>query len=161
MKISRSNTIFACLLAGSLAALAAPVFAADDKAPPPPHDQAGKPAGERGPGGPGGGRRMDPAARLQAMAEALSLTQEQKDKILPIIQQFSEKQRAARELPEDQRRAESQKLRAAEHDQIAALLTPEQKTKFEEMRQRGPGGPGGGQGRRERGDAPPPQGDAK
>lgn len=89
-----------------------------------------------GPGGPGG--RMDPAARLEQMAQALNLTAEQKTKLKAI---FEEQQKEMEAIPADQRREKMREVMMKYREKIAAVLTAEQKEKFEQMRpQRGPGG---------------------
>jgi Spy/CpxP family protein refolding chaperone len=117
----------------------------------------GGPGGRGGPGGPGGpggrgGFNMDPAqmaARDEQTATALGLNDDQKAKFLAIRAE-TRKQQAA--LSQDERQTRGRELRQAERDKINAILTPEQQTKYDQMRPRGgrgggPGGwPGGGPG---------------
>lgn len=84
---------------------------------------------------------MDPAARLKQMEEALSLTADQKAKIEAI---FAEQRKEMEAIPQDQRREKMREIMVKYRDKMAAILTPEQKAKFEQMRpQGGRGGPDG------------------
>ncbi|MBN9502313.1 MAG: hypothetical protein BGO01_13300 [Armatimonadetes bacterium 55-13] len=100
-----------------------------------------------GPGGPGMQRRMmSPEDRLKMMSKFLGLTPAQEKKIKPILEDSMKKSKAIREdkkMPEDKKREAMKKLRDANNKKIEAILTPEQKKKMEDMRKRGPGGPGG------------------
>ncbi len=87
--------------------------------------------------------------RLQRMSERLNLTDEQKEKIRPILQDQANQLKALREdtsLSPAQRREKRRKIGQATRKQIAQILTPEQKEKWREM---GPGGRGRRQGRPE------------
>lgn len=80
-----------------------------------------------------GMRAMDSAAHLERMSACLGLTADQKAKISPILAEQSKEMKALRDnasLTRDQRIQKMQDLRTRHHDQIGALLTPEQKTKF-------------------------------
>ena len=79
-----------------------------------------KPKRPAGPGGPGG--RPDPAARLEMMAEKLSLTAEQKAKLKDVLAKTAEKMKTIRE---------------SEAGEIKEILTPEQREKMKEMRPAG------------------------
>jgi len=135
---------------GALVALAADAPPPPPPPPPPPHE--GRP--ERGPG------RMDPEQRLQMMTEQLALTADQQAKLRALFTENAPKMRALREdttLSPEQRREQMQKLRGEEREKTGALLTAEQKAKWEQMRQqwghRGEGGPGPHEGA---GGPPPP-----
>ncbi len=132
-----------------------------DTAPPPAAEKpAAKPDGERrAPGGPGAqGGRMNPEERLKMMTEKLGLTQEQQDKIKAIMEknapQFRELMAKGRENLTDADKEKMKELMKSQMEEIAAVLTPEQREKMKELR---PGGPGGdrkpGEGRPKRGDA--------
>jgi hypothetical protein len=92
---------------------------------------------------------MDPLKIVQRLNEALQLSDDQKAKITAIAEKQTEAMQALR--------AKMQDLQKASHDEIRALLTPDQQKKFDSMpppgpgrggrRDGGPGGPGG--------DAPP------
>jgi Spy/CpxP family protein refolding chaperone len=114
---------------------------------------AGKnPPRERGPGGPGG--RRGPS--IETLAEQLSLTDEQKEKIAPIMKQGEEQAQAIRKdgsLSDDEKREKARAIREETGKSITALLTPEQAKKFAEMRARGPRS-GGDRPKGEKGEKP-------
>ncbi|MBW3622993.1 MAG: hypothetical protein KY468_06230 [Armatimonadetes bacterium] len=113
-----------------------------------------------GPGGPGGGGRggfgrMDPQQMLQRMKTELNLTAAQETQIGRILQDGQTKMeglRATMQQPNADRQAifgQMQAIRQAQNEQINAVLTPEQRTKWQTLQpNRGPGGGrrGGGQG---------------
>lgn len=81
--------------------------------------------------------RMGPGAHLDRMTVMLGLNQEQRLKILPILDQKFQERKAIWQdgsLTRDQRQAKMQELRETYHNRILALLTPEQRTKAEELR---------------------------
>ncbi|MBC8010128.1 MAG: hypothetical protein H7067_08525 [Burkholderiales bacterium] len=104
--------------------------------------------GQRPEGGPRGG------GGIEQMKERLGLTDEQVEKLKPILAaQREEVQAARKELGEDADRAvvreKMNAVREKYQPQIAAILTEEQKAKWakaQERRQGGPGGPGGPDG---------------
>jgi Spy/CpxP family protein refolding chaperone len=100
---------------------------------------AGKnPPRERGPGG-----RRGPS--IEMLTEQLGLTDEQKEKIAPILKEAEEQGRAIQKdasLSEDQKKEKMRANREETGKAITALLTPEQAKKFAEMRARGPRGGG-------------------
>jgi Spy/CpxP family protein refolding chaperone len=106
---------------------AVPLIRAEDT---PKADKA--PAAEKG-DRKGKGPRMNPDQMVARLDEELTLTAEQKTKIKDLITANMEKAKDA--APEDRRT-----IMQGQRDQIRALLTPEQQTKFDAMPQRGPGG---------------------
>jgi len=75
---------------------------------------------------------------LQMLSEKLNLTDDQKAKLRPILQGQVQQMKAAREdssLSEEQKRAKMKSIHESLHDQINAVLTPEQQAKFKQMRQ--------------------------
>jgi Spy/CpxP family protein refolding chaperone len=73
---------------------------------------------------------------LQVLSEKLNLTDDQKAKLKPILQDQMQQMKAVREdssLSEDQRRAKMKSIHESLHDQINAVLTPEQQAKFKQM----------------------------
>ena len=107
-------------------------------------------------GGPGG-QRPDPAQmaqrRADQMKEAVKLTDEQYAKVLAMYKEESEamqKQMQSGERPRMDREA-MEKQREEQNKKLQAILTEEQYKTWTEaqqnMRRRGPGGPGGGRPR--------------
>ncbi len=105
-------------------------------------EQPKKREGGPGPGGgPGGGNRPDFAQRgqerLERMQTDLSLTPDQTEKIKAIFAQQMTSMQGLRDdqsLDKDQRMAKMKETRAAIDTQVAAILTPEQKGKWDEFR---------------------------
>lgn len=130
---NRSPLLFACL---GVALAGLPALRADEPpAPPPP------PADNAGPGGPGGGgRHMNREAmreRREQMFKDLNLTADQQSKWTALEQQEREAMKALRKdssVPDDQRRAKAKDLHKGFEEQRMALLTADQKAKFETMR---------------------------
>jgi HlyD family secretion protein len=80
------------------------------------------------------------------LVKSLSLTPEQIKKLDPILQEGREKFRAlmARNLQQGERRLEGQKIREASREQIRAILTPEQRAKYDQEVSEQSGRRGGG-----------------
>jgi Spy/CpxP family protein refolding chaperone len=92
--------------------------------------------------------------RLERMSRRLNLTDEQKAKIRPILQDEQKQMKALREdasLSPDQRRQQGREIRTSARKQIDEILTPEQKEKRKEMWQKAR------KGRGPRGEQPPQQ----
>lgn len=147
------STLRFSLAAAMLGLSAASLLRAQDQPPPdapsPPPAATTPPAGEK-PHRNGG--RMSPEKTLQMLTERLSLTDDQKAKILPLLQAQSDQMKSLRDdssLSDDDKRSKGRDLMKTTHEQIRALLTPEQQEKFEKIR-----GPGG-----RNGPPPPPAGD--
>ena len=132
------------LLAMCTAALGAAIpMAAQDTPPPPPPQQGGM-------GGGGGRGGMNTQAQIDRMTTALSLTADQQTSIKAILDQSMKDNMAMRQdtsMADDDRRAKMMAMRQAQTTKIKALLTDDQKTKYDTMmanqRQRGGGGQGG------------------
>jgi Spy/CpxP family protein refolding chaperone len=78
-----------------------------------------------------------PGAQLDMLTARLTLSEEQRIKLLPILDEQFAKKKAIREdgsLTRDQRRAKMEELHTTYHGKISAILTPEQKIKADEMR---------------------------
>lgn len=71
-------------------------------------------------------------AQMRNFAEQLNLTNEQREKIRPIVQRSGE---ALRRLRQDTQH-ETREILERMHDRVAAELTPEQLVKFDEIRER-------------------------
>jgi len=83
------------------------------------------------------GKQMDADSHLNKMAACLGLSEDQKAKIKPLLEEnFKEKQavRADQNLTREQRRATMLKLRGQLHEKIKPILTPEQNSQFADMR---------------------------
>jgi HlyD family secretion protein len=124
-----------------------PLGAADEKKPaaatPAPTSGAG--AGG-GPGGGGGGLGQ----LRERLTSELKLDADQQAKVEAIFAGMREKFMAARDLPEAEKPKAQERNRAEIREKISALLTPEQKKRYEEMAgesQAARAGGGGGNGR--------------
>lgn len=99
----------------------------------PPQDQGGKQQGHHMGSK---GEQMSPQSRLDRMSETLNLTDVQKQKILPILQDESSKAQSLRDdtsLSQDDKRAKFQALRQGTMNQIRPILTQEQQQKLDTM----------------------------
>jgi len=94
----------------------------------------------------GPGARLNPEERLKRMTETLGLTQDQQDKIKAIFEKNKSKADEIRSLPEDQRRDKFREFMKSQQEDIAAVLTQEQKDKMraEAEKRRAERGAGGG-----------------
>jgi periplasmic protein CpxP/Spy len=75
---------------------------------------------------------------LQMLSEKLNLTDDQKAKVKPILQDQMQQMKAVHEdssLSQEQKQAKMKSIHESSHDQINAVLTPEQQAKFKQMRQ--------------------------
>ena len=100
---------------------------------------------QEGEGGPRKPRVMSVVdRRLKRMTERLNLTDEQREKIRPILQGEADQFKVLREdksLAQDERREKGHQIRQATNKQINEFLTPEQRAKRrEEGRERRRGG---------------------
>ena len=148
------QTKFATLALSGLLALGVTgtAFAQDTPPPPPDQGQAGAPQGGRG-------MRMDPDRQLAHLTSALNLTTDQQSQIKPLLVDRQQKMQALMQnesLSQEDRRAQARTVSQGTNNSIKALLTDDQKQKFDamqqNMRRNGPGGGPGG--------PPPPQGSA-
>jgi Spy/CpxP family protein refolding chaperone len=79
-------------------------------------------------------------AKLQMLTEKLNLTDEQRTKLKPILQDQSQQQQAVQDntsLSPEQKTAKIKAIHASFRDQISAVLTPEQQAKLQEMKHEG------------------------
>ncbi len=129
------STLLALTLSGMLASGAC-AYAQDQDNSPPPQGQWGQ-----------GPHRMDPDRQLQRLTHELSLSSDQQSQIKPLLVDQQQKMQALfqdQSLAQEDRRAKAKSIRDDTHSKIEALLTDEQKPKYEAMEQRmnrGPGGP--------------------
>jgi periplasmic protein CpxP/Spy len=147
MTIFRTSLLRVAVLAiGATALSAVPAMAQDPSAPPPPHDQAGPRQG-----GPGGMR----GNQVEFLTKKLNLTPDQVTQVKAIDEDAMKQSKAVREdtsVAGPDKRAKMMDIHKASRDKIRALLTDDQKTKFDaletEMREH--------RGNRGGGDGPPP-----
>lgn len=81
---------------------------------------------------------MSADQHLQMLSEKLNLTDDQKTKLKPILQDQMRQMKAVHEdssLSEEQKQAKVKSIHESFHDQINAVLTPEQQAKFKQMTQ--------------------------
>ena len=81
-----------------------------------------------------------PDVHLQMLSEKLNLSEEQKAKLKPIFDEQAKQMKAVRDdtsLTPEQKAAKKKAIHEATHDQINAVLTPEQQEKFKAMKQEG------------------------
>ena len=85
-----------------------------------------------------GSAASGPDAHLQMLTEKLNLTDEQSAKLKPILQDQAQQLKAVRDdtsLSPEQKTAKKKAIHESLHEQINAVLTPEQQAKFKEMKQ--------------------------
>ncbi len=87
-----------------------------------------------------GAAASSPGAHLQMLTEKLNLTEEQRAKLKPILQDQAQQLKAVHDdtsLTPEQKAAKKKAIHASFHEQINAVLTPEQQAKFKEMKHEG------------------------
>jgi len=95
----------------------------------------------------GGGMRMSPDDQVAAIDKAVTLTDDQKPKVKAILEADMKKMQDLRNSGDDMQtlRPKMMEIRTQEQTQIKALLTDDQKTKYDayvaSMPRRGGGGP--------------------
>jgi protein CpxP len=78
--------------------------------------------------------------RLEWLSQHLSLTEDQKKQLKPILADEFKKMRAVGEdalLTQDQKREKMKQIHEASRPQVQAILTPEQRQKFAQMKEEG------------------------
>jgi hypothetical protein len=109
----------------------------------------------------GGGRmQMTPDAQVAALDKAVTLTDDQKPKVLAIYTADAKKMADLRAAQDPDMRNKMMAMRTDENTQIKALLTDDQKPKFDAYlasMPQGRGGRGGGGGGAGTPPPPPPQ----
>jgi Spy/CpxP family protein refolding chaperone len=84
------------------------------------------------------GRGSDRGQNIERMMEQLNLTQEQKDQLKPLFEQFRKDVKSIRDnasLEPAARQAKFQELRKAHQEKVDAILTAEQKDKLNKLRE--------------------------
>ena len=85
--------------------------------------------------GKGGKRgRMTAEERLKQLDESLKLTDAQKPKVKAALEDTQTKMQEAQSAPQEERQAKRQTIMADQDKKMKEILTPEQYTKYEEMR---------------------------
>ena len=79
----------------------------------------------------GGGR--SPGEMRERLVSALGLTPAQQQKLDPILAETRQQMSAVRDLPDGERQARAAKVRESTRARIREILTPEQRTKYEEL----------------------------
>jgi Spy/CpxP family protein refolding chaperone len=148
MTMFRSSVLRVAVLAiGATALSSLPGMAQDPSAPPPPpQDQAGP-----GHGGPGGMR----GNQVDFLTKKLNLTPDQVTQVKAIDADTMTQMKALREdtsVAGPDRRAKMMDIHKVSNDKIRALLTDDQKTKFDALQAQSRGRRGNPDG----GDGPPP-----
>ena len=112
--------------------------------------QSGQGGGKGWGQGRGRGEAMSTDAQLQHMSETLNLTDDQKTKIKPILEDASKQMQQLRgdtSLSQQDWRAKMQEIHENTMSQIKPILTSDQQKKLESMHERGGrGGHGHGEG---------------
>lgn len=83
-------------------------------------------------------RSIEAQAELRLLAQQLSLSPEQREKLRPIITEEGEQLRLVRldeHLAPDQKRQKSMEIRESFQPKVAAVLTPEQQEKYKKMQE--------------------------
>jgi HlyD family secretion protein len=112
----------------------------------PPNPQGG--GGGAGAGATGGGQSPPPMEQVRdRLVRDLALTDDQQKKLEPILMESREQLRALQGLPDAERRPRAQKIREATRVKIRALLTDDQKARYDAMAPAADGGRPGLQGR--------------
>jgi periplasmic protein CpxP/Spy len=85
-----------------------------------------------------GRRTIEGFGELRYLSQQLNLTEEQKEKLRPILMEEGEQMRTTRldeHIPLDQKRTKMLEIRDSFRPKIAALLTPEQQEKWKKIQE--------------------------
>ncbi|HEX7422970.1 MAG TPA: hypothetical protein VF311_03650 [Terriglobales bacterium] len=77
---------------------------------------------------------------LEWLGQQLNLTDDQKEKLKPILQDQHKQMKAVRDdtaLTQDQKHENMKQIHESTHTQIQAILTPEQQEKFKQLKEEG------------------------
>jgi periplasmic protein CpxP/Spy len=86
----------------------------------------------------GGMHHGQHAGQLEWLSKELNLTDEQKAKVKPILEEQTKQMRATKEdtsLSQEQKRDKMKQIHETTHSQINEILTPEQQKKFVELKE--------------------------
>lgn len=89
---------------------------------------AGGPAG----GGPGGGGAQQGERLRERLVQGLKLTEEQQKKLDPILEDTRQQMRGLMGMPDAERQTRAQRIREAARVKIKEILTPEQRTRYDQ-----------------------------
>ncbi len=94
-----------------------------------------------GQGGPAAGHRMpmSPDQQLQRMTQTLNLTEDQQQKIKPILENQSTQMQGLHQdttMSREDKMAKMQQIRQGTNEQINGILNPDQQKKWEQMQSR-------------------------
>jgi periplasmic protein CpxP/Spy len=154
------NRLLTLALGGLLTMGSSCALLAQDTTPPPQNsgqdqNQAGSPADAPH----ARGMRMDPDRQLQRLTGELNLTSDQQTQIKPLLVERQQKMQALFEdqsIAAEDRRTQARSIMERTRESIKAVLTEDQKQKFDAMQERmHHNGPSGGSGA-----TPPPVPDA-
>ena len=148
MKMSRSSILRLAVLVLCTGTLGSTMVHAQD-GPPPPQGRRG------GPGGPGGGGPEQQQRQLERMTQELSLTPDQVTSIKAIQDDGRKQGMAVREdesIAGPDKRTKMMAITEASQTKIKAVLTADQKVKYDAMMEKMKEQ----RGRRQEGSAPPP-----
>ncbi|MGB8887721.1 MAG: hypothetical protein WCC87_13420 [Candidatus Korobacteraceae bacterium] len=104
------------------------------------------------------GKQLTTEERLQRLTQYLNLTDDQQQKIRPILENETQQLNALHQdttMTGPERRDKMLALRDTTTEQIKPILTPDQQTKFEQMMARHAPPPAGGQGQNQGQGQPP------
>lgn len=77
---------------------------------------------------------------LEWLGQQLNLTDDQKEKVQPILQDQHRQMKAVRDdvsLTQDQKHEKMKQIHESTHTQIQAILTPDQQEKFKQLKEEG------------------------
>jgi len=80
----------------------------------------------------GGGGRPTPEQIRERLVKGLGLSEEQQKKLDPILADSRQQMMALQGLPDQERQAQARKIREASRVRIREILTPEQRSKYDE-----------------------------
>lgn len=80
----------------------------------------------------GGGGRQTPEQIRERLVKGLGLSEEQQKKLDPILADSRQQMIALQGLPDQERQAQARKIREASRVRIREILTPEQRSKYDE-----------------------------
>jgi len=126
------KSLVCALLAVAMACCGTALYAQQDNM-----GQGGPPAGHH--------MQMTPDQQLQRMTKTLNLSDDQQQKIKPLLENQSQQMQSLRQdttMSREDRMAKMQQIRQSTNEQIKEILNPDQQKQFEQMQNRHGGGMG-------------------